>query len=446
MTTGEKLEMVSRKILAASRNELYLKMRFLDVALSSLSFVMDIGVNGLGTDGLSLYYHPQKLGGLYREDRVRVNRLYLHLVLHGIFHHMTRRNGRSMRLYSLACDIATESILDSMQHRCILMSRSALRRQTYQRLSKELKVFSADKVYKVLESMELAERELSALEEEFRVDDHGYWPKEEERKRQEEIENRWKDISEQMETEMETFSKEMSSGMGDLIGQLRVENRERFDYRQFLKKFSVLREETAVDEDSFDYVFYTYGLSLYGNLPLVEPLEWKETRKVEEFAVVIDTSMSCTGQLVRKFLEETYGVLSENNSFFRKVNIHIIQCDDQVQTDQKITSGEELKEYMENLELRGEGGTDFRPAFEYVEALRRQQVFGQLKGLIYFTDGKGTYPTKMPPYETAFVFLKEDYEDMEVPPWAMKLVLSEEDLTQQGSLDVYCPKGAQEYR
>lgn len=347
-----------------------------------------------------------------------------------------------MRLYSLACDIATESILDSMQHRCILMSRSALRRQTYQRLSKELKVLSADKVYKVLESMELAERELSALEEEFRVDDHGYWPKEEERKRQEEIENRWKDISEQMET----FSKEMSSGMGDLIGQLRVENRERFDYRQFLKKFSVLREETAVDEDSFDYVFYTYGLSLYGNLPLVEPLEWKETRKVEEFAVVIDTSMSCTGQLVRKFLEETYGVLSENNSFFRKVNIHIIQCDDQVQTDQKITSGEELKEYMENLELRGEGGTDFRPAFEYVEALRRQHVFGQLKGLIYFTDGKGTYPTKMPPYETAFVFLKEDYEDMEVPPWAMKLVLSEEDLTQQGSLDVNCPQGVQEYR
>lgn len=442
MTTGEKLEMVSRKILAASRNELYLKMRFLDVALSSLSFVMDIGVNGLGTDGLSLYYHPQKLGGLYREDRVRVNRLYLHLVLHGIFHHMTRSRGRSMRLYSLACDIATESILDSMQHRCILMSRSALRRQTYQRLSKELKVLSADKVYKVLESMELAERELSALEEEFRVDDHGYWPKEEERKRQEEIENRWKDISEQMET----FSKEMSSGMGDLIGQLRVENRERFDYRQFLKKFSVLREETAVDEDSFDYVFYTYGLSLYGNLPLVEPLEWKETRKVEEFAVVIDTSMSCTGQLVRKFLEETYGVLSENNSFFRKVNIHIIQCDDQVQTDQKITSGEELKEYMENLELRGEGGTDFRPAFEYVEALRRQHVFGQLKGLIYFTDGKGTYPTKMPPYETAFVFLKEDYEDMEVPPWAMKLVLSEEDLTQQGSLDVNCPQGVQEYR
>ncbi len=434
LTTGEKLDMVGRKILCASRNELYLKMRFLDVALSSLVFVMDLGADGLGTDGLYLYYQPRFLGGLYREDRVRVNRLYLHLVLHGIFHHLTRRKGRKERLYGLACDIAAESIIDGMQYRCVLKSRSLRRRETYRRLREVLKVLAAEKVYGVLEGWELTEEELVRLETEFRVDDHSYWPSEDERKKQEEIENRWQDVSGQMETEMETFSKELSSGAGDLIGQLKVENRERFDYRQFLRKFSVLREETSVDEDSFDYVFYTYGLSLYGNLPLVEPLEWKEVRKVEEFAVVVDTSMSCSGELVRTFLEETYGVLSENNSFFCKVNIHVIQCDDQVQTDRKITCREELQEYMEQLELRGEGGTDFRPAFEYVEELMRRQEFGQLKGLIYFTDGKGIYPAKAPPFQTAFVFLKEDYEDVSVPPWAMKLLLSEEDLAHRESV------------
>ena len=65
-----------------------------------------------------------------------------------------------------------------------------------------------------------------------------------------------------------------------------------------------------MDEDTFDYVFYSYGLSLYGNMPLIEPQEWKEVQKVEEFAIVIDTSMSCSGGW-SKFLEETYGVLSE---------------------------------------------------------------------------------------------------------------------------------------
>lgn len=81
----DRLENISRKILVMARNELYMKMRFLDVALSSLPFVLDTGAEGMGTDGLYLYYDPQYLGGLFREDRVMVNRIYLHLVLHGIF-------------------------------------------------------------------------------------------------------------------------------------------------------------------------------------------------------------------------------------------------------------------------------------------------------------------------------------------------------------------------
>ena len=163
-------------------------------------------------------------------------------------------------------------------------------------------------------------------------------------------------------------------------------------------------------------------------MPLIEPQEWKEVKKVEDFAIVIDTSMSCSGDLVKKFLEETYGVLTEVESFFHKVNIHIIQCDEMVQNDQKITDEKELKEYMEHLELIGEGGTDFRPAFEYVNHLIEQGEFYHLKGLIYFTDGKGTYPKKKPPYQTAFIFMQEEYEDVDVPPWAVKLIVDAEDL------------------
>ena len=87
-----------------------------------------------------------------------------------------------------------------------------------------------------------------------------------------------------------------------------------------------------------------------------------------------------------------------------------------------------LKEYMEHLELIGEGGTDFRPAFEYVNHLIEQGEFYHLKGLIYFTDGKGTYPKKKPSYQTAFIFMQEEYEDVDVPPWAVKLIVDAEDL------------------
>lgn len=424
---GNSLSAVGEKILRASRNALYLKMRFLDVALGSLMFVPDPGAEGLGSDGLFLYYRPDYLCRMYRENPVLVNRMYLHQVLHGIFRHMIRRNGRDKELYSLACDIAVESIIDGMKHRPVLKSQSFLRRGTFRKLKKEHSVLTADRIYRSLLQWKLPDQELYRLKKEFCLDDHSYWPGEDEKRKQEQIENQWQKISEQMETDMETFSQEASEQSGHLIGSLKIENRERHDYRQFLRKFSVLREEMKIDEDAFDYQFYCYGLSLYGNMPLIEPQEWRETQKIEEFAIVIDTSMSCSGDLVRYFLEETYDVLCENESFFRKVNIHVIQCDDQVQADQAITCEEELKAYMEDLELHGEGGTDFRPAFAYVEELMQKHIFSNLKGLLYFTDGKGIYPQKKPPYETAFLFLKEDYEDVDVPSWAMKLILEEED-------------------
>ena len=207
-----------------------------------------------------------------------------------------------------------------------------------------------------------------------------------------------------------------------------MENEERYDYRQFLKKFAVLREEMQTDPDSFDQAFYTYGLSLYGNMPLIEPLETREVQRIQQFVIVIDTSMSCSGELVQRFLEETYDVLSESDTYFRKIRIHILQCDDKVQSDVLIECAEDLKAYMELFQITGFGGTDFRPAFEYVNELRAKREVDRLRGLIYFTDGKGIYPVQAPVYDAAFVFIEHLYSDESVPAWAMKVVLEEEQL------------------
>ena len=73
----EQLAAVGEKILKASRSALYLKMRFLDVALCSLFFVPDPDAEIMGTDGLVLYYCPEGLGRIYQRDPVLVQRLYL---------------------------------------------------------------------------------------------------------------------------------------------------------------------------------------------------------------------------------------------------------------------------------------------------------------------------------------------------------------------------------
>ena len=409
-------------------------MRYLDVALSSLAWEITTDIPRIGTDGLKIAYEPHYLADLYRENPMLVNRVYLHMVFHCIFRHLFRPCPEDRELWNLSCDMAVEALIDGLHHRSIRMGVHPFRRAVYDELRKTLKVLTAEGIYRELKKADYRPEQRARMVQEFCIDDHTYWPAPPEEEGPKppsplmaKLKKHWKDVSDRMQTEL-SIGREAGTEDGDLSDELAVENRERYDYRTFLKKFAVLKEEMQIDPDSFDYVFYSYGLRMYGNMPLIEPQEWKETHKIEEFVIVIDTSMSCSGDLVRKFLEETYHILAETESFFRKVHIRILQCDDAVRADQLITTGEELKQYMDHLQLYGDGGTDFRPAFTYVQQLIDQGEFKNLKGLLYFTDGKGTFPRKRPPYDAAFILFREDYKEVSVPPWAIRLMLDEEDL------------------
>ena len=187
-------------------------------------------------------------------------------------------------------------------------------------------------------------------------------------------------------------------------------------------------EAIKINDDEFDYIFYTYGLKLYDKMPLIEPLEYKEVKRIKDFVIAIDTSGSVQGEQVQAFIQKTYNILKSTESFFTKINLHIIQCDTTIQEHIKITTQNEFDEYLKKMQLKGFGGTDFRPVFEKVDDLLRSKEFTRLKGLIYFTDGYGVFPERKPVYETAFVFVRDDYEIPDVPSWAIKLVLEADDL------------------
>jgi predicted metal-dependent peptidase len=238
----------------------------------------------------------------------------------------------------------------------------------------------------------------------------------------------WQFIAERMQVDLETFGIQRGINPGAMMQNLQAVNRERYDYTAFLKKFAVMGETMKVNDDEFDYIFYTYGLQLYEKMPLIEPLEYKEVKAIKEFVIAIDTSGSTSGDLVQKFIQKTYNILKSTESFFTKINLHIIQCDADIQEDQKITCQEDFDEYLKTMQIRGLGGTDFRPVFEYVEQLRTKKEFTNLKGLIYFTDGHGTFPAQKPDYDAAFVFVDDEYNNPDVPPWAIKLVLQRDEI------------------
>lgn len=238
----------------------------------------------------------------------------------------------------------------------------------------------------------------------------------------------WRNISEHTEADLKSFSNNIGNQAGSLIVNLESVNKEKYDYTQFLKKFCVLGESMEINDDEFDYIYYTFGLKQYDNMPLVEPLEYKDVKKIKEFVIAIDTSGSVYGELVQKFLTKTYNIIKQEENFFKKINLHIIQCDTKIQSDTKITNQQEFDHYIATMKLFGFGGTDFRPVFEYVEELILQKEFVNLKGLIYFTDGFGVFPTIKPSYNTAFVFIRDDNVNIEVPSWAIKLILDKDDI------------------
>lgn len=428
----QKTEKLIKRIFEVSENEIYLSMRYFHMAFRGLKVTPDWNAPSIGCDGNQIYCKPEYVMSLYEAGPVYINRVYLHMLLHCILKHIIKCGKRNRDYWNLACDIVVESILDSFTYRCVHLPIHGKRRNIYREIRKEISTFTAERVYQWLMDQKISADHFMELYMEFYRDDHSYWvfPDDDNNMEQQiqTLQNKWQDIGEKTQTEMETFAKDQEDDAGDMVRSLQVENRKKYDYRNFLKQFSVMREEIQVDDDSFDYGFYTYGLNVYGNMPLIEPQEWKEVKKIQEFVIAIDTSMSCSEELVQIFLEQTYAILKESESFFKKVKIHLIQCDSKVQSDVIVTCEEDLIKYMEHLTIKGGGGTDFRPVFEYVEELIEQKYFYDLKGLVYFTDGYGEFPVLRPHYDTAFVFLQQDYDDVNVPPWAIKLILQPEDI------------------
>ena len=438
---------VASEVLNFSRQRTLVNMRFLEPAIRMLtespSKCMRNRSYGMGTDGKNLYYNPEYVLRAYQKEKGFVSRMYLHLVVHGIFRHFFVNPQIEQRKWDLACDMATEYIIESWKLDFADISAGADEKRELDRIRKNVGLMNAEKIYGYLKKKK--ESEIDRLEKIFRRDDHSFWYPETKNRNDviqvksgqvnqnrevmfsnQKLEELWKQAAKKIQVDLETFMKSRSGETGDFLVNLKLANRKKQDYSAFLRKFTRLGGRMKINDEEFDYNFYTYGMQLYGNMPLIEPLEYKDVRVVKTFVTVIDTSGSVEEEKLRRFLEKTYQILKSGQKSEDRVNFHLIQCDALVQKDVKITSEKELEQVMEDLTLYGRGGTDFRPAFEYIEELRKNGELTNLNGMLYFTDGMGVYPRKKPEYPVAFIYDSEVLDEIpEVPAWAIRYLMDD---------------------
>ena len=384
------------------------------------------------TDGTMLGIDPERICNAFAQTGEAPRHDFLHAVLHCVFLHPFVGDSIDRRYWNLACDMVTE--------RAVAEVCGPRQDERGQQIAKALAMLeegmegraSAEKAYRALCDGAWAD-DVQTWEGLFHADDHDLWYAwqsvdvfegggADESTAEEDA---WRKVAKTLAVDLRTYSKGRGDELQGLVDDLEETSRERTDYAEFLRQFATPGEVLKVSDDEFDYVFYTYGLRLYGNLPLVEPLEYREQKRVREFVVVIDTSGSVWGEAVHRFVDTTFDILKSTEAFFEQVHVRIIQSDVAVRADDVIRDLADLEEWSRSAQIHGGGGTDFRPAFAYVDQLVDEGAFENLGGLVYFTDGEGVFPDWMPAYRTAFVFHGNGFDRDAVPSWAAQIELDD---------------------
>jgi predicted metal-dependent peptidase len=409
-----------------ARDEILMSFRFLDRSLMELKTEMRPGLESVSSDNSVMYYDPVYILKASQRDFKMPARILFHVLLHHIFAHPFTGEKTDAVLWDLACDIAVESVIADLHEPCITLDSDLSSAGMLKVLREDIGPLSAEKIYKYFRKNPMTMSRILEYERAFKRDEHDLWHSSSEG----EIiisEEEWKKIARQVLAEIKNFS-EKGSAAESLERNLAEGAAVKYDYTKLLEHFVVMGENLHLSDDEFDYIYYTYGLEKYNGMPFIEPLEYRDEKRIRDFVIAIDTSASCSGETVRKFIRHTFDLLKKSESFFRKINVHIVQCDSEVKSDDRITDIGELDRFLDGMKLFGGGATDFRPVFSYVNELRENREFDDLRGMIYFTDGYGIYPEKKPDFDVIFAFLNEDPGRMSPPAWSMKAVIEEEEL------------------
>jgi len=462
-----KTEILAEEILLKAKTELTGNIHSLIRAINALQFV-PTNEEDVFTDAKSFYYNPQFILLRFKEDTSSVNRVLLHSILHCMLLHPFNIDFKDTTLWNLSADICVENIINNWNLNSTKSHKEAAQSMVINDISKSVKNLSAENIYYYLKGSELSQETIKYYSDLFSDDVHKIWYKNknfaffefdddeetvEARSIYKKADNRkglsnesndkimydaingsaeeekelWRKITPTVESDIEALKNQgLMSGVETAV--LKGVSRDKYDYSKFLKKLISIDETIEINDDEFDYIFYTYGLNTYKNMPIIEPLEYAENAKVKKLFIAIDTSGSVKGEQVEKFIEKTYNILKSTDFFGKSTEVHIIQCDSEIKEIKILKSSQEIEEYIKNISLKGFGGTDFRPVFKYVDEIFTSSQKNEVNGLIYFTDGDGIYPKQMPKFKSLFVINDSCFDKSKMPLWAISLFLDSQDL------------------
>ena len=306
------------------------------------------------TDGRHLFYNREFFGGLTTKQ---VEFVVAHEILHNVFDHMGRNEGRDRQIFNIAADY------------CV---NGQLIRDHIGEQPPEIKIFhdpqhykkSAEQVYdEIFEKYD--DEQLKALGQ--LLDDHIDWEKEGDGRPAYS-----KDELKQIRDEIReaTMQAANAAGAGNTPANVQRMIKEltepKMNWRELLRQQIQSTIKT-------DYSFSRPNRKGWHTGAILPGMKFDETIDI---AVSLDMSGSITDEMSMDFITELKGIMDE----YKDYNIKLWCFDTKVYNEQDFDgySGEDILNY----EIMGGGGTDFMCNWEY---MKEHDI--NPKKFIMFTDG-----------------------------------------------------------
>jgi predicted metal-dependent peptidase len=354
----------ARDAMADARTRFLTRNAFLGVVTLGLPLTENLTVRSLTSDGRALYYNPYFVRD---SPRPLVEAHLFHTVLHWALGHAWRGAGRDPRKWQRAADLS----LVPLFLRSGYDYRGVLPLQAPPEIARGR---SAEEIYAVLpepdEPTTDARSPTAEVAECWQEPLGGAG-------HDRQLRDRWRERLVQAAQSMEyvggatDFSEEVLQSL----------DAPRLDWRARLTLF--LRRSYAQD---FAWIppnrrYLSRGFLLPGS----------RGRSFGDLVLAVDTSGSIDPAVAERFLTEVRTIGQLVGTSGRPI---LIQADDAVRDVRVLEPGLPVP-----LAIRGRGGTDFRPVFEYLQ--RATAVTPS--GLIYLTDGNGPFPDAAPPFPVLWV-------------------------------------------
>jgi predicted metal-dependent peptidase len=360
---GPVLDLEAARVLEAARFHFLMRNPFLGVIALGMPWKESSTVRTIACDGRALYYRPDFVRSA---PPMRLEGHFLHILLHWALGHPWRGEGRDARKWQSASDLSLVPLFlrSAYDYREILPLKASVD------LARDR---STEEIYSLLPPPEENPPEDAPISE---VAECWQEPSGEARTGRD-LKERWRDRIVQAAQSM-AYTGEDRTAAVEILSSL---GRPQLHWRSELVRF--LQRAYAQD---YSWIppnrrYLAEGILLPGT----------RTRSVGTLAIAIDTSGSIDPARAHSFLSEVQGIADLVGGSGRLI---VIEADDAVRSVREIRPGVPVP-----LEFRGRGGIDFRPAFEWASRS------GTLTptGLVYLTDGQGTFPERPPAFPVLWV-------------------------------------------